>query len=159
MSNLGLSKPVHVSFSIPSYLVPLGALSLCLIGAYRLKWRDGSPEPLDHVVASPLGILLPKLSDLEKCRLPYPPDLFPGARDVQTPYGSLRVYEWGPESGRKVLLVHGISTPCLSLGLLAQHLVDNGCRVILFGKPYPTMIMLSGISAPMDIRKEQRLIT
>ena len=53
---------------------------------------------------------------------------------MQTPFGSLRVYEWGPEDGRKVLFVHGISTPCLSLGLLAQELVDRGCRVMLFGK-------------------------
>lgn len=52
--------------------------------------------------------------------LPYPPDVLPGARDVDSPYGSLRVYEWGPEDGRKVLMVHGISTPCISLGNLVS---------------------------------------
>ena len=42
--------------------------------------------------------------------LPYPPTALPGARDVDTPYGNIRVYEWGPVDGRRVLLVHGIST-------------------------------------------------
>lgn len=61
-----------------------------------------------------------------------PLDVLPGARDVSTPYGSIRVYEWGPEDGHKVLLVHGISTPCVSLGGLAHSLVDRGCRVMIF---------------------------
>jgi hypothetical protein len=64
---------------------------------------------------SPLRTLLPKLSEQEKARLAYPTDALPGARDVPSPYGSVRVYKWGPESGRKVLLVHGISTPSIAL--------------------------------------------
>jgi hypothetical protein len=134
MSSLSLSKPIHINCSIPAYLVPVGALSLCLLAAYPSISKRGSPEPSDHVVASPLKTLLPNLSEQEIYGLPYPPDLFPGARDVQTPYGSLRVYEWGPENGRKVLFVHGISTPCLSLGLVAEKLAENGYRVMLFGK-------------------------
>ncbi|RDA96040.1 hypothetical protein CP533_5920 [Ophiocordyceps camponoti-saundersi (nom. inval.)] len=64
--------------------------------------------------------------------LVYQPDTLPGARDVETPYGSVRVYEFGPEDGQKVLLVHGITTPCLPLAPLAQGLVERGCRVMLF---------------------------
>lgn len=64
--------------------------------------------------------------------LPYPPNALPGARDVDTPYGNIRVYEWGPEDGRKVLLVHGISTPCIALAGTAKLLVEKGCRVMLF---------------------------
>jgi hypothetical protein len=44
----------------------------------------------------------------------------------------MRVYEWGPEDGRKVVFVHGISTPCVSLGSIAHGLVKKGCRVMLF---------------------------
>ncbi|EFX02792.1 alpha beta hydrolase family [Grosmannia clavigera kw1407] len=63
----------------------------------------------------------------------YTPDAFPGARDVNTPYGSIRVYEFGPKTGRKVLLVHGISTTCQTLGPIAHGLVRHaGCRVLLF---------------------------
>jgi len=77
-------------------------------------------------------MLVPSLSDAEKKALPLPPDVFPGSRDVATPYGSIRVYEWGPEDGTKVLFVHGITTPCLALGGIAHALADRGCRVILF---------------------------
>lgn len=57
----------------------------------------------------------------------------PGARDVESPFGTLRVYEWGPQDGRKVLLLHGISTPAVGLGDLARDLVARGCRVLLMG--------------------------
>jgi hypothetical protein len=64
---------------------------------------------------------------------PYPPELFPGGRDVETVYGTVRVFEWGPEDGDKVLLVHGIGTPCIALGDMAWELVRKGYRVMLFG--------------------------
>lgn len=67
-------------------------------------------------------------------KTPYPPDVFPGARDVDTAYGSIRVFEWGPEDGEKVVLLHGIGTPCVALGGMAEEFVRKGCRVILFGK-------------------------
>lgn len=64
---------------------------------------------------------------------PYPPDSLPGGRDIPTPYGSIRAYEWGPANGRKVLFIHGISNPSIALAELAQTLVDiRGCRVLLF---------------------------
>jgi pimeloyl-ACP methyl ester carboxylesterase len=54
-------------------------------------------------------------------------------------YGTIKVYEWGPETGRKVLLIHGISTPCISLGPVSHRLVAKDCRVMLldlFGRGY-----------------------
>lgn len=70
----------------------------------------------DPIIPSPRETQLPYLSPSEKAKLPYPPDVLPGARDIPSPYGSLRVYEWGPEHGRRVLMVHGISTPSIALG-------------------------------------------
>lgn len=90
-----------------------------------------STQP-NTTILSPRLTLLPHLSEDQITRLPYPPDALPGARDVDSPYGSTRVYEFGPENGRKVLLIHGISTPCLALGGVAHALVDKGCRVMLF---------------------------
>jgi hypothetical protein len=66
--------------------------------------------------------------------LPYPPDALPGSRDVGSPYGTTRVYEWGPVNGAKILLVHGISTPSIALAGLAHQLVAKGFRVMLFGE-------------------------
>ncbi|CAK4029099.1 Hypothetical predicted protein [Lecanosticta acicola] len=65
--------------------------------------------------------------------VPYAPDALPGGRNVDTPYGNARVYEWGPVNGRKVLFVHGISTPCIALARMAKALMRRGgCRVMLF---------------------------
>ncbi|KAK8140481.1 hypothetical protein PG984_000547 [Apiospora sp. TS-2023a] len=73
------------------------------------------------------------MTQTERDALPYPPDgALPGARDVPTPYGSVRVYEWGPAEGERVLLIAGISTPTLSLGDLAWDLSERGYRVMLF---------------------------
>ena len=107
-----------------------------------------------HVIESPLPTLLHDLSSDQLSKLPYPPDSLPGARDVSTPYGSIRAYEFGPENGRKVLLVHGVSTPCLALGAVAHGLADKGCRVCLFdlfGRGYS--------DTPGDLPHDIRLFT
>lgn len=85
---------------------------------------------------------------------PYPLDVFPGGRDVKTPYGTIRVFEWGPETGEKVLLMHGIGTPSIALGDMAKAFVDRGCRVMLydyFGRGYS--------DAPTDHPYDDRLYT
>ena len=86
-----------------------------------------------QTIPSPRDTLLPKLSPTEATALPYPNDLLPGARDVATPYGMMRVYEWGPKDGSKVLFIHGDTTPAPILGPVARDLVDKGCRVMMFG--------------------------
>jgi hypothetical protein len=105
-----------------------GALAtVILLGSLRT-----AAKPLP--IPSPKDTLLPNLDPVELKELPYPPDALPGARDVDTPYGSIRVYEWGPEKGDKVLLIHGISTPSVALAGVANRLVrKGGCRVMLFG--------------------------
>lgn len=42
------------------------------------------------------------------------------------------MYEFGPEDGPKVIHVHGITTSSITLGRIANGLVDRGCRVMLF---------------------------
>lgn len=97
--------------------------------------------------------MVTKLSEEDVDRLPYPPDSLPGRRTVQTPYGTMNVYEWGPEDGRKVLFVHGISTPCIALSSIAHSIVkEAGCRVLLFdlfGRGYS--------DAPTNLRYDNRL--
>jgi hypothetical protein len=121
--------------------IAAAALAYGIVSAFRYMLRPtGGPT----ITESPLKSLLPRLSEEQISRLPYPIEVFPGARDVTSPYGSIRVYEWGPESGRKVLFVHGISTPCIALGGIAHRLVDHGCRVMLFdlyGGPPPSRLI------------------
>ncbi|KAJ5156416.1 Alpha/beta hydrolase family protein [Penicillium capsulatum] len=109
-------------------------------------------EHRETVLLSPRTKLLPSLSEDENRNLALPNDVLPGGRDVASPYGSIRVYEWGREDGPKVLLVHGITTPCISLGGLAHALVDRGCRVMifdLFGRGYS--------DCPADLPQDDRL--
>ena len=140
------------------------ALTEVYPGVRLYKIKTGIKHDIDNV-PSPIKTLLPKLSEDETSDLPYPPDAYPNARDVESPYGSLRVYEFGPENGRKVMFVHGISNPCLALGAIAHGLVDKGCRVILFDLPgkgysstpiaphsarlFTTCIFLALISSPI----------
>ncbi|KAI1748108.1 Alpha/Beta hydrolase protein [Xylaria castorea] len=83
-------------------------------------------------IQSPQATLIPFITTEEAATLAYPPDALPGARDVETFYGTMRVYEWGPAGGEKVLFVHGDATPCLVFSKIAQGLVDSGYRVMLF---------------------------
>jgi len=149
-------------------LIPWALLGLEIaisVGLRLYKIRTGAEQDRE-VVLSPIKTLLPELSDAEAADLPYPPDAYPGARDVQSPYGSLRVYEFGPEDGKKVLLVHGITNPCIALGAVAHGLADKGCRVMLFDLPgrgysstpvptahstrlYTTSILLALTSSPV----------
>ncbi|KAI1208865.1 alpha/beta-hydrolase [Annulohypoxylon truncatum] len=104
------------------------------------------------VIPGPLSTGLHKLSKAELAQIPYSPDTFPGARDVVTPYGNIRVYEFGPEDGRKVLFIHGISTSCMTLKDIAIPLAEKGCRVMLFD------LFGRGFSdAPGDVPYDTRL--
>ncbi|KAI1105268.1 alpha/beta-hydrolase [Jackrogersella minutella] len=104
------------------------------------------------VIPGPLTTSFPKLSKAEIAKFPYDPDTFPGARDVVTPYGNIHVYEFGPEDGRKVLFIHGISTSCMTLKDIAIPLAEKGCRVMLFD------LFGRGFSdAPGDVPYDTRL--
>jgi hypothetical protein len=92
-------------------------------------------------IPSPLTTQIPHLSAAEIAALPYPPDYYPGARDVKTPYGSMRVYEWGPESGRKIMLVHGDATCAPVWKRVAEGLVEKGARVCVVGRCWRAFYM------------------
>ncbi|KAF4632706.1 hypothetical protein G7Y89_g5414 [Cudoniella acicularis] len=125
------------------------ATTLAVVTLTRLALSS----PPKTIIRGPTDTLLPKLSKEEQAELPYPPDVFPGSRDVVSPYGTCRVYEWGPEDGRKVFLCHGISTPCVSLGGVANALVEKGCRVMLMD------LWGRGYSDSPDLPHDSRLYT
>ncbi len=112
----GLVKAVPHQRLVPNLTFPEWiVLGLGLgLWAFREASEASYPGLEETVVKSPRESLPRSPSHIAD--LPYPPDVLPGARDVDSPYGTMRVYEWGPEDGRKVLLVHGISTPSIALG-------------------------------------------
>ncbi|RYP90571.1 hypothetical protein DL770_003333 [Monosporascus sp. CRB-9-2] len=125
----------------------LATIALLSLTRYAL-WPSSKPK----VIPGPLTTYLPKLSQDELKKVTYHPDYYPGARNVATPYGNIRVYEFGPEDGRKVLFIHGISTTCMTLQDIARPLAEKGCRVMLFdlfGRGYT--------DAPGDLEYDTRL--
>ncbi|KAJ9250096.1 hypothetical protein DTO207G8_6232 [Paecilomyces variotii] len=135
---------------LPFFAVTGASFALGVYLHSLLSRKDDTPR----ILASPLSTLVPSLTEADKAKLPIPLDVLPGARDVLTPYGSIRVYEWGPEDGEKVVFVHGITTPCLAVGGIAHELADKGCRVMLFdlfGRGYS--------DSPGDIPQDTRLFS
>lgn len=133
LSNLSLSRPSFAGLPTPQLYLAIGAASLGSLIVLRSLAGSSQTGPI-KAIPSPAETLLPSLEVKELKELPYPPHALPGQRDVESPYGNIRVYEWGPEDGDKVLLIHGISTPSIALTDLAYKLVRKGCRVMLFGK-------------------------
>ncbi|TLS22488.1 uncharacterized protein PpBr36_09747 [Pyricularia pennisetigena] len=135
--------------------VQKGLIALAGVAALATLLASRQQQTKQPWLDGPSKTLLPELSDKDAEALPYPPDALPGRRDVPTPYGVIRVFEWGPEDGERVLFLHGISTPCVALGSMAAELVDMGkCRVILFdlfGRGYS--------DAPSDLPYDMRLYT
>ena len=113
--------------------IVLAVASLAASTFVRRQRYSNEPATLRKTIASPRTTLLPHLTPDQAASLPYPPNLFPGVRDVETPYGVMRVYEWGSEDGRKVILVHGDTTPGPMLGPIAKALVNKGWRVMIIG--------------------------
>ena len=130
-----------------TFALTAGVATLGLVAVFKTLT---TPLPTKRSIPSPTTTLLPHLTNSEIDALPYPPHALPGGRDLSTPYGSMRVYEFGPTSGRKVLLIHGITTPSISLRDIARGLARAGCRVTLFdlwGRGYSSTPLL-----PHDIR-------
>ncbi|PRP74977.1 hypothetical protein PROFUN_07370, partial [Planoprotostelium fungivorum] len=92
--------------------------------SYWLNTRDKARSTCDRIFASPSATV-------EPC--PYPLDYYPGGIDVETPHGSMRAFVFGPLDGKKVLFIHGITTPCPIFKALAHRLAEQGFRVALFG--------------------------
>ena len=77
LSRLLGHEPARISFVIGSSV----AVTLAVVAIARLALHS-TPR---KIVPSPRATLLPKLSKAEQEDLPYPPDVFPGARDVESP--------------------------------------------------------------------------
>lgn len=118
-----------LSMTTAAFALLAGGMAYAAISFLDSRKRCRSDEP----IPSPRSTLLPHLSEAQASALPYPPNLLPGARDVDTPYGSMRIYEWGPEDGRKVVMIPGDTSPAPVFGRISKGLVHQGFRVMVIG--------------------------
>ena len=136
----------------PSTYFAAGVASVALLKLITAALQARSPDNnYPQTTSSPLQ----KYQYSSQNDLAYPPSgLIPGQRDVPSPYGTIRVYEFGPtDATRKILFLHGISTPCISLLGIAENLAyKRGCRVMLmdlFGRGWS--------DGPVDLPYDGRL--
>ncbi|KAI0032039.1 alpha/beta-hydrolase [Vararia minispora EC-137] len=69
----------------------------------------------------------------------YPEDFYSGGAYVTFPHGRMRYWLLGPEQGKKVILIHGLSVPAIIWKDVAPVLASNGYRVLvydLYGRGY-----------------------
>jgi len=62
----------------------------------------------------------------------YPEDIYPNGDYYSSPFGRVRYWIVGPEDGKKVVLIHGISTPSIVWKDVQAQLVSNGFRVLMY---------------------------
>ncbi|KAF9002314.1 Alpha/Beta hydrolase protein [Cyathus striatus] len=117
-----------------SSTLPLISLSLLVLlpPLYKLS-TTSQAEPL---YVHPGLSSLPRTS---KSREVYPEDFYEGGNYVKLPWGRVRYWVLGPEDGRKIVLIHGLTIPAMVWKDIATALAKQGYRVLvydLYGRGY-----------------------
>jgi hypothetical protein len=55
----------------------------------------------------------------------YHPDFYDGGHDLDLPLGKMRYWEFGPATGKRVVLIHGISTGASTFDKVGRRLVSH----------------------------------
>ncbi|RDB19990.1 hypothetical protein Hypma_013074 [Hypsizygus marmoreus] len=104
-----------------------------LITTYLLAAFPHPPEPI--FLHKSLASLPP---DAKSWSI-YPENYYPGGAYVSLPFGRMRYWLLGPEKGKKVVLIHGLSIPAIIWRDVAPQLASRGYRVLvydLYGRGY-----------------------
>ncbi|KAG0255721.1 hypothetical protein BG011_004962 [Mortierella polycephala] len=81
------------------------------------------------------GVTLPSLRALppqSTKRAVYPEDYYPGGEYADLSFGETHYFLFGPEDGKKIVFVHGLSTPASVYNKTANHMANQGYRVLLY---------------------------
>lgn len=114
----------HTPFQCFTLLLLIGPP--LLLTAYFLAAFPSPPAPI--LVHDSLSSLPPTAKSWEI----YPEDIYPGGAYVELPYGKVRYWLLGPETGRKVVMIHGLSIPSIIWKDIAPALASKGYRVLLY---------------------------
>ncbi|KAI0775860.1 alpha/beta-hydrolase [Trametes elegans] len=87
------------------------------------------PHSPDTLYVHPSLATLPKSSPTWSI---YPDDFYEGGAYVKFPYGTVRYWLLGPEDGKRVVLIHGLSVPAIIWKDVAPKLAAKGHRVLLY---------------------------
>ncbi|KAF9076158.1 Alpha/Beta hydrolase protein [Rhodocollybia butyracea] len=101
-------------------------LPALLLTTYFLSAFPNTPEPIP--ILPGLGSLSPSSS----VRTLYPEDFFKGGNYFNAPNGKTRYFLLGPETGKKIVLINGLSIPSIIWQNVSASLVTRGYRVLLY---------------------------
>ncbi|KAF8806148.1 alpha/beta-hydrolase [Phlegmacium glaucopus] len=106
-------------------------LSLLIIPPLLLTtyFMAAFPLPPATVYVHPSLASLPPTS---KSWTIYPEDFYPGGGYATFPNGKVRYWLLGPENGKKIVLIHGLSIPAIIWKDVAPVLAARGFRVLLY---------------------------
>ncbi|KAK7445077.1 hypothetical protein VKT23_014939 [Stygiomarasmius scandens] len=97
-----------------------------LLTSYFLAAFPNRPESIQ---VSPSLASLPKQA---KSWSVYPEDIYGEGGYARFPYGKVKYWMLGPEDGKKIVLIHGLSIPALIWKDVAPRLAARGYRVLLY---------------------------
>ncbi|KAI0375962.1 alpha/beta-hydrolase [Pilatotrama ljubarskyi] len=87
------------------------------------------PHSPDSLYVHPSLATLPKSSPTWAI---YPDNFYEGGAYAKFPYGTVRYWLIGPEDGKRVVLIHGLSVPAIIWRDVAPKLAAKGYRVLLY---------------------------
>ncbi|KAF8941531.1 Alpha/Beta hydrolase protein [Dissophora ornata] len=86
-------------------------------------------------VTAQRGVTLPSLRAVTPqttASSAYPEDYYPGGNYAELSFGETHYFLFGPEDGKKVVFVHGLSSPTSIYNTVARDMANKGCRVLLY---------------------------
>ncbi|KAF8608608.1 alpha/beta-hydrolase [Ceratobasidium sp. AG-I] len=131
----GFQSPLSVALATAIPLITLYSTLPALSSGVLSKSKKPYPSLETLVVADKS-----KLADLKKrAHEIYPSDIYGPGHSVDLPNGRVVYWLIGPEDGRRVTLIHGISMPSLVWKRIVSRLSKAGFRVLiydLYGRGY-----------------------
>ncbi|KAI8924126.1 Alpha/Beta hydrolase protein [Entophlyctis helioformis] len=78
------------------------------------------------------NVAMGNLADVTDASSPFKEDFWPSSAYVDLPFGKTHYYLLGPEDGKKVVFVHGITSPGSCYPSFINALVESGHRVLVY---------------------------
>ncbi|CAE6430060.1 unnamed protein product [Rhizoctonia solani] len=139
-----LNNGANISFHplIPALYTAIAMTTICLLTlGCAVVVSAVTSRPETHPSLGELnfaeGSRLARLKDYAQEL--YPADIYGPASSIRLTKGRVQYWLIGPEGGRKVVLIHGLTTPSLVWKYITGDLVDAGFRVLiydLYGRGY-----------------------
>ncbi|QRV93889.1 alpha/beta hydrolase family protein [Ceratobasidium sp. AG-Ba] len=123
----GFQSPLNVALVTALPLIALYTTIPALASGPPTKPK---PHPSLDTLVTTKGSRVAELK--KRAQEIYPPDIYGHGHSIDLPKGRVKYWLIGPEGGKRVVLIHGISMPSLIWKPVANRLAKAGFRVLIF---------------------------